>query len=619
MGKRHADSARRLGRQCAGAAAGGLRARLSRPRHHRRSAGRRSPRGIGRPRRRPRRRADQGLAARRRRFACALDDRHAGGRAPLRGPEHQDRGRAQHGRRDHESRHPWPAAGSRQRARLADLRRLRHQFRCGTVDRRRRRSDRDQSAEVRADGFDRGAPGLRSQGAVRGAGRCRRRSLRRTARRDPSGAEAGGRAGAHHCGFCKRHSEHRVGSRPREARGRQRNLRRRAGAAEARGLRTRAQRQARGFRELDAAASLRHQDRAPDPRRGCPFAPAHLRTYRASPADQVTGDRNRVLLVHALNAKGQPLASSMKMSGDLLLGSGFAGRIDYNGTIAALEIVFAAEEQTAEFPFALTDFSFAGEKRPVARDDAPDFQPLSPQALHAQYPKPLPPPEKPEPRLATSEVAPFEISLDRAQAFFQLGLTVGVRGPDAPGFRRRFDLGQLQLTRVSLKDGTALSPPEPGKADRSVWSAPLRFTSSPKQGVLSAPLSFSVDTKAKPQDLKSVEGKLTLRFPRAIDTVRLDDLGVGQTVQSGGIKGTIAARSRQGVTIETSADAERVVYVRLLDAQGQALMFGSPTIAALPDGGTRIDLSPFDPPARAEVVIARELETETLPFSLTLP
>src|SRR5579883_140474 len=336
-------------------------------------------------------------------------------------------------------------------------------------------------------------------------------------------------------------------------------------------------------------------------------------------AYQVTGDRNRVLLVHALNAKGQPLASSMKMSGDLLLGSGFAGRIDYNGTIAALEIVFSAEEQTAEFPFALTDFSFAGEKRPVARDDAPDFQPLSPQALHAQYPKPLPSAEKLEPRLAASEVAPFEISLDKAQPFFQLGLTVGVRGPDAPGFRRRFDLGQLQLTRVSLKDGTALSPPEPGKADRSVWSAPLRFMSSPKQGVLSAPLNFSVDTKAKPQDLKSVEGKLTLRFPRAIDTVRLDDLGVGQTVQSGGIKGTIAARSRQGVTIETSADAERVVYVRLLDAQGQALMFGSPTIAALPDGGTRIDLSPFDPPARAEVVIARELETETLPFSLTLP
>jgi len=288
---------------------------------------------------------------------------------------------------------------------------------------------------------------------------------------------------------------------------------------------------------------------------------------------QITGERDRVLLIRALNAKGQQLASHMKLSGDLLLGSGFAARADYAGSIAALEIVFAATEETAEFPFALNDFSFAGEKRALARDDTPDFQPYGRQAFQAQYSTPLPPPEKPQPRLAVTEVGPFEISIDKAQPFFQLSLSMSVRGPDAPGFRRRFNLGDLELTRIALRDGAALTPPDrTGKAaDRSVWSVPLRFQSSPKSAVLAASENFSIDTKAKPQDLQSIEGSLTLRLPTALETVRLDDLAVGQTVRSGGMTVTVTGRGRQSLTVETNQDAAHVVYIRLLDREGASV------------------------------------------------
>ena len=337
---------------------------------------------------------------------------------------------------------------------------------------------------------------------------------------------------------------------------------------------------------------------------------------------QITGERDRVLLIRALNAKGQPLASTMKISGDLLLGSGTAARTDFGGTIKTIEIVFAAEEQSTEFPFALTNFSLAGEPRSLARDDAPAFQPYNHQALHAQYAQPLAAPEKAQPRLAVTQLAPFEISLDKAQPFFQLSLSMTVRGPDAPGFRRRFNLGQLQLTRVVLKDDSVLAPPAPtgsGKPDRSVWSVPLRFMSAAKQSALAATSNFSIDSKAKPEDIKSIEGTLLLRYPVILDTLRLDDLAVGQSVRSGTTTITVSARTRQSLTLETSEGADRVVYVRLLDAQGQALMFSGPEATALPDGGARIDLSPFNAPARAEIVIGREMETETLPFTLALP
>lgn len=343
---------------------------------------------------------------------------------------------------------------------------------------------------------------------------------------------------------------------------------------------------------------------------------------------QITGERDRVLLIRALNAKGQPLAHTMKMSGDLLFGSGLAGRTDFSGSIAALEIVLAAEEKSAEFPFALTNFSLAGEPRPLARDDTPEFQPYSRQALRQQYAsgaiwKPLPPPEKPQPRLAATQAEAFEIALEKAQRFYQVSFSMSVRGPDAPGFRRRFDLGQLQLTRVVLKDGSVLTPPGPDAAsaqpDRSVWAQPLRFMSSPKQGVLAASENFSVDSKAKPEDLQSLEGSLSLRFPITLDTLRLDELSVGQSVKSGDATVTVRARGRQSLTLETNQGPERVVYVRLLDAQGQVLMFSGPEISGLPDGGAQLELSPFNAPARAEIVIAREIETETLPFSLALP
>ena len=110
-----------------------------------------------------------------------------------------------------------------------------------------------------------------------------------------------------------------------------------------------------------------------------------------------------------------------------------------------------------------------------------------------------------------------------------------------------------------------------------------------------------------------------MRLPTALETVRLDDLGVGQTVRSGDVTVTVTGRGRQSLTLETNQDAAHVTYIRLLDREGQALMFSSLDVTALPDGGSRFHLSPFNPPARAEIVIARETETETLPFTLAVP
>jgi hypothetical protein len=348
---------------------------------------------------------------------------------------------------------------------------------------------------------------------------------------------------------------------------------------------------------------------------------------------EVTGARDRLLLLRALNAKGQPLDRSMMVSSDFLFGDGGSGQSEYQGAIDALEIVLAVDEQMLAYPFTLTDFSFEGEARSAQHDGTPEFQPYDEKALRRDYATPrrghddvwktLPPPEKPQPRLGVVQLEPFELSLDKALSFYALKLDFSVRGPDAATFYRRFNLGQMRLTRIELKDGTVLTPPagaDPApNAFGARWSAPLRFMSTPRQGVLGTNLDLLVDSKAKPEELRSVAGALDVQLPQKIETLRLDDVSVGQSATWRDATVSVVARGRQGISFRVSKDGHRIIYIRLMNSQGEPLAFFGPQVTNLPDGSTRFELSPFTAPAKAQIVIASDIESKSLPFSVALP
>jgi hypothetical protein len=207
------------------------------------------------------------------------------------------------------------------------------------------------------------------------------------------------------------------------------------------------------------------------------------------------------------------------------------------------------------------------------------------------------------------------------QSFFGLRFDVGFRSPDIPNFQKAFAVGRFRLTRVQLQDGTALVPPpidpaNPTAPSRSRWESPIRFGGTPKDGTLSTALNFYIDSKAKPEDVKAAQGVLTLRFPKTLDTVALDNLTVGRKAQLGELTITVVARGRKSVTLQTNHDGERVYYVRLIGADGQAVAFFGPNITEAPDGAWRFELSPPNPPARAEIVVTREVDQKTYPVSL---
>src|SRR5262249_48699482 len=209
--------------------------------------------------------------------------------------------------------------------------------------------------------------------------------------------------------------------------------------------------------------------------------------------------------------------------------------------------------------------------------------------------KALPPPAKPEAHQSTTLLEPFELSFDRAQAFYALKLDFTVRSPDLPNFQKVFSAGRLRLTRIELKDGTVLeAPADVGTTPSSVfaptWDKALEFPGGPRDGVLATSLSFLVDSKAKPEDIKSIAGVLTVQFPTALETVGLDDLTVGHTARRGEIVVTVEARGHRDVTLVVDRAGDTVLYVRLMNAQGQAVAFSGPRTTASADGGESFEL-----------------------------
>jgi hypothetical protein len=326
---------------------------------------------------------------------------------------------------------------------------------------------------------------------------------------------------------------------------------------------------------------------------------------------QIAGARDRVLLFRALNGNGQPLASPSSFSSDFMFGDGVSGQKNYAGVVDRLEVVFAADEQAMELPFTLTDFALTGRAEPVVLDQTPPFRPYSYQALQREYARS---------GRGSAGLEPFELSLDKVQSFFGLRLDVTFRSPEVPNFQKAFGVGRLRLTRMQLKDGTVIVPPPidaPAAAIRSRWESAIRFDGMPKDGSLSTALSFYIDSKAKPEDLQAAQGVLTLRFPKALDTLALDDLTVGRQAQRGDLTVTVAARGRKSVTLQTNRDGDRVYYIRLIGADGQALAFSGPNITEAPDGAWRFELSLLNPPARAEIILAREVDQKSYPVTLT--
>ena len=100
-----------------------------------------------------------------------------------------------------------------------------------------------------------------------------------------------------------------------------------------------------------------------------------------------------------------------------------------------------------------------------------------------------------------------------------------------------------------------------------------------------------------------------------VDLDRAEALGRG-LLQSA-LEAQGPAQEGVGLRRGVNRDGDRVYYVRLIGADGQALAFSGPTITEAPDGAWRFELSLLTPPVRAEIILAREVDQKSYPVTLT--
>ena len=169
---------------------------------------------------------------------------------------------------------------------------------------------------------------------------------------------------------------------------------------------------------------------------------------------QVSSDSDRLLHIYARNAAGEPLSSGSSMGGGSLWGSGKSWTVDYNGTIASVEVVLAREQEVHRFPFQLNR-----------------LQPPPSESIHSQPSPSLVDPEQWE-RLR--QAAPPEVTYDWQEPAYEVDagpLRLAVTEVDFDQHfglifnadvyvSNRFDLvgslgaGELHLSQVESPDGT---------------------------------------------------------------------------------------------------------------------------------------------------------------------
>ena len=341
-----------------------------------------------------------------------------------------------------------------------------------------------------------------------------------------------------------------------------------------------------------------------------------------------SGATSRVLEVRALNADRRPLAGESASSMGSPFG-GFSRSASFQGRISHVEVVFAVAEETLEFPFELAGLrpGTNGEhvmESAVAFEDAPLKQIVRRfrNALDVRF-------RNGDSVQAETRAGPFVVTLEQMWAFGGLMPRFSVYAPQIPNLEHSMSALELTLERILLQDGTlrtALDPPEAlpfggqdfGFQSPPEWSKLLAMDRAfGKEDTLQAVASLETGANIDASQVAALEGSLILRMPRRIRTLVMDDPVLGSQVSGSGVTIELSGLARDGFTLRTGEQGERVLAVRAFNAAGEELwMTGSE--AEMDEASWTGSFEVKGVPARIEIVTAGQLEQAEYRYTLSL-
>ena len=331
---------------------------------------------------------------------------------------------------------------------------------------------------------------------------------------------------------------------------------------------------------------------------------------------EIGGSSERLLHLRALNASGAPLLeqSSMSMSSMFGAGGSRSGTTGFAGEVAVLEAVFAVEEESWEFPFALTRMrpgtsreQTGGEHRAfsnfpisrIRRDFAGATRDLAKSASAGAK--------------AQATAGPFVVSLDSVWSFKGLMPQFEVRAPEIPNLEDNLGALELSLREIELKDGTVHRP---GDHPQS-WSKMVALGDAWSGEGLRANVSLETGAEAQSEEVSAISGALVLRMPRDVSAVSLPELSLGAELRAPGFAAVVSELGRDRFVLRAAKGGERVLSVRAYNERGQPLWMTGAEVSRSA-AGWQGDFGVQGVPARIDVIVAGKLETAEFPFSMRL-
>lgn len=340
----------------------------------------------------------------------------------------------------------------------------------------------------------------------------------------------------------------------------------------------------------------------------------------------LSGQGDRLLHLRALNSQGKPLQrAGSSHSGSLIGGGGTSGSIQFAGSVATVEAVFALEEQELRYPFALASArpGTAGEH---TVDDAPPpaaaqwkdsleqwLASLADQAAGAVE-RIVDGQDEPQ---AVDEAGPFVVTLETVWSFGGLMPRFEVHAPPIDALHDSLSGMQFALEEVRLSDGSVHHPD--GVANGAGWTELVSFGRDYETKRLEGNVQLQTGVAAPAEQIESMQGSLHVRLPRNISVRRLRGLEPGSRLRTRDLDVQLAELSRDGFVLQVDEGVERIVAARAYSADGDQLWLPTASLARADDGTWRASFQVKGVPAEIDLVVADRLSNASYPFSLVIP
>ena len=306
-------------------------------------------------------------------------------------------------------------------------------------------------------------------------------------------------------------------------------------------------------------------------------------------------------------------------------GNGVSYTHDYQGEIAFVEVILVKQSQSKRFPFEITPLL-------TESDETYDYEPavlttFSRKQYDSQFGR-----MKSEPipagdgwmgdPAATFNDGPLALALFQPQAnsFFGASGNIKLQLPLVPGLSDNLSAAELMIDLVKTEAGHNHTADFNGYI---TLSRPVQYYMNGRpvyeegKGYLEGNENFTIRYSDDESAISSIEGKLRLRLPTALENLDFGGLELGKQVGNDVIGIKLSAIRSGALVFRISGQRDKLVNFHVLDRNGRHIGPSQLTLDQ-DDDGWYATVGFSGTPERVELVYANGQDMVSYPFELNI-